>query len=120
MKKKWYIGIGIVIILLLGITTLRPVPNLPEEKCKEAYGAIERIYEGSSFDIVFKLMNDDSHYYINRGIESGLVIEDLKEELLGKEIYIKYPPHWTFLDPMNKTKHIVKLSTRDEIIYSEF
>ena len=69
---------------------------------------------------VFKLMNDESRYYINRGIESGLSVEELKEVLLGKEVYITYPPHWSFLDPMNTTKHISKLATRNEIFYSEF
>ena len=80
---------------------------------------VRRKMQGS-FDIVFKLMNDESRYYINRGIESGLSVEELKEVLLGKEVYITYPPHWSFLDPMNTTKHISKLATRNEIFYSEF
>ena len=37
----------------------------------------------------------------------------------GKEITIKYPHHWTPLDPNNKIKHLSKLYFEDEVIFSE-
>ena len=68
---------------------------------------------------MFIIKDSKTRYYINRGTEQGLNIEDLQARMAGKEITIKYPHHWTPLDPNNKIKHLSKLYFEDEVIFSE-
>ena len=98
----------------------RPVSILPEEECLVVTGEVEHIFEGGPYDVVFRLRNDPKRYYINRGLENGLDLQVLKNELLGKEVTLTYPDHWTPLDPKKTTIHISKVEFGNVIVYSEF
>lgn len=116
--KKVLIGLGILFLLLL-VSILRPVPILPESECKSVSGILKKVWEGPSFDLVFMLENDARTYYINRGAERGLDADQLSQELQGKEITLKYPQHWTPLDPFNSSIHVSKLSKGQQVYFDE-
>ena len=54
-----------------------------------------------------------------RGLEAGLVLDDLKAKLIGHEVVIKYPKYWTPLDWNNSIRHLSKLEFKDEVIFDE-
>ena len=107
-------------ILVLGFLIIKPVPVVAEEKAVIVQGLVVDIFEGGVKDVVFKLNDDNSSYYINRGLEHGLTIEDLKEKLVGNHVILKYPKYWTPLDWNNKTWHISKVEFHDEVLFSEY
>ena len=107
-------------ILILGFLIIKPVPIVAEEKAVAVQGLVVDIFEGGVKDVVFKLNNDNSSYYINRGLEHGLTIEDLKEKLVGNHVILKCPKYWTPLDWNNKTRHISKVEFNDEVLFNEF
>lgn len=109
---------GIVGIVFL-VLALRPVPLVTEEEALSEKGIVEDISEGGENDIVFSLKNSDQTFYVNRGLEKGLEINNLKEKLVGKRVTIKYPKHWTPLDWDNSIKHLSKVESSDKVIFNE-
>ncbi|MDW3649636.1 MAG: hypothetical protein R8P61_21380 [Bacteroidia bacterium] len=116
--RKIFIAISLLLSILF-ILALRPVPMLKENECKEVIGTLERLQEGPGYDLVFKLAEDSRHFYINRALEQGLNLAELKAQLIGKEISLKYPEHWTPLDPFNESIHVSILEFEGKKLYDE-
>lgn len=121
MKKVIKITLVVLgaLIFSVAILILRPVPIISETNAITAKGIVSEIYEGGTNDIVFRLENNDRKFYINRGLESGLELNILKEKLIGNFIIIKYPKYWTPLDWNDEIKHISKVEFNEEIIFNE-
>lgn len=120
MKTKHWIITGTLITIVVSvIMVFRPVP-IPEEKdCISLKGTIATVYEGSSGDVVFRLQDQQQTFYINRGLERGLRLDNLQATLTNREVVIKYPEYWTPLDPNNQIRHISKIEYEGETIFSE-
>ena len=119
MKKRYLILVVVGIFLTMGAGIFRPVPKPPEDELLITEGKIEKIFEGGIKDIVFQLEGSERQFYINRGIDQGLDIKSMRNELIGKEVTIKYPDYWTILDPNKKIRHISKIEVEGDIIFSE-
>ncbi|GAB5525293.1 MAG: hypothetical protein Roseis2KO_31650 [Roseivirga sp.] len=119
MKTVKFLFVGFIVFLLLCVLILRPV-NIPENESdlETVKGELVSVMEGSGYDIFFKLKDDDRRYYINRGLEQGLSIQSLQASL-GKQVILKYPDHWTLLDPAGKTKHLSMVKISGKTIFSE-
>lgn len=120
MKKEHIFLMLGFLLLILGFMTLRPV-HIPRNvnECLVAKGKVVRIYEGGIKDVAFRLEGNKTTYYINRGLEQGLDLTKLQKELLGNNVTIRYPKHWTLLDPDNKIKHLSVLEYNGNEIYNE-
>jgi len=107
------------LLLALGVLIFQPVPISPEHKSNKITGTVSYIFEGGVNDVVFRLKDTNQRFYINRGLEAGLEMQKLKDELIGNEVTIIYPKYWTPLDPKNSTKHLTELRFNGDVIYSE-
>ncbi|MEM8890936.1 MAG: hypothetical protein AAGD28_23370 [Bacteroidota bacterium] len=116
--RKILLGIGLLFGIIF-ILALRPVPILNEEACKVVSGRLENLHEGPGYDLVIKLAEDSRRYYINRALVQGLDLGELKSMLSGKEVSLKYPEHWTPLDPFNETIHVSILEFEGKKLYDE-
>lgn len=117
--KKVVLVIGIL-FLVVAILIFRPVP-IPAtlKKCEKVEGEVASIYEAGVKDVVFVLRDDDKRYYINRGLENGLNLDTLRQDLLTENISIYYPRYWTPLDWNNRVKHLSHLTFQEQVIYTE-
>lgn len=116
--RNWLVLLGIIFVGF-AILAFRPVP-MPEEKdCLSVKGTVSDIYEGGVKDVVFKLRGNNKIYYINRGLERGFNLKELKTELTDQEIIIKYPDYWTPLDPKSSSIHISKIEHEGRTLFSE-
>lgn len=106
-------------LFVIGVLILRPVPIVTESECEAVTGVVANVYEGSRFDVCFRLKDSDKLYYINRGLEQGLELDELRRDLVGREITLKYPRYWTPLDPVNATRHISKLEFGERVLFDE-
>ena len=119
MKTRNWIFLCGLIFLGLGILIFRPVPIPDEKDCLSLTGKVIDIYEGGVKDVVFKLEGFDQEFYVNRGLERGLELNNLRAQLINKEIVIKYPKYWTPLDPGNSVRHISKIEHERRTVFTE-
>ncbi len=105
--------------LIIAVLVFRPVPIVSESKAISETGTVTEIYSNKGNDIIFILEGSKRKFYINRGLEYGLKLNDLKEKLIGNSIVIKYPKYWTPLDWNNRIRHISKVENKDEVIFNE-
>jgi hypothetical protein len=118
MKRRYIlIAAGLIFFAFLAFV-FRPVPILAEKDCLTVSGVLISASEGSSYDVVLRLAGDNTHYYINRGLERGLTMEQVRG-LLNEPVVLKYPSYWTPLDPGNGSRHISKIESRGEVIFTE-
>lgn len=81
---------------------------------KTIKGRVVDIYDGASYDVVFKLQNEPHTYYINRGVEKGLNVEHLKQQFMNKEMEVSYVSHFG-----SRGGHINRIMHADSIVYNE-
>ena len=116
MKNLLIFGALILVVLFI---FLRPVPIVPESEAITVKGKVKSIFEGGVKDVVFVLEDQASRFYINRGLENGLNLNDLQNRLVGKEVIIKYPSYWTPFDANKRIRHLSKLEVDGEVIFDE-
>jgi hypothetical protein len=109
----------IAVIFILATQIFKPVPIVTESECLIQSGIVTAIDEGGTNDVVIRLKDNDEMFYINRGLEQGLDLGILKSTLIGNEVILKYPKHWTPLDPYNKTHHVSKVEHGEHVIFDE-
>lgn len=117
--KRILLSIIIVVFLAFVLLVFTPVPIVAEHDAIVEYVIVEKIYGNKTQDIYIRLKDNYCRFYINRGLDAGFELSDLKEKLLGQEVEIKYPKYWTPLDWNNQTKHISKLSVEQTVVYNE-
>lgn len=105
--------------LIIAVLVFRPVPIVSESKAISETGTVTEIYSNKGNDIIFILEGSKRKFYINRGLEYGLKLNDLKEKLIGNSIVVKYPKYWTPLDWNNRIRHLSKVENKDEVIFNE-
>ena len=108
-----------LLIFIMAVLIFRPVPIVSEDKAISESGIVKEIYSNKGNDVIFVMENTERRFYINRGLENGLELNNLKEKLIGNEIVVKYPNYWTPLDWNNSVIHISKVEFNDEIVFNE-
>ncbi len=101
------------------IQTFRPVRNVQPKDVLEIKGKVSKIEEGSGFDIVITIENDSHYYYINRGLQSGLTLEELRADILNKNVTLYPVRRWTMFTRDGIMGHISKLMIGDRILFNE-
>lgn len=108
-----------LIVVIIAVLIFRPVPIVSENKTISESGIVSEIYSNKGNDVIFVMENTDRRFYINRGLENGLELNNLKEKLIGNSIVVKYPKYWTPLDWNNSVRHISKVEFNNEIVFNE-
>lgn len=119
MKKKYFAIFAGLIALVIIVLALRPVPIPAEKDCLVLRGTVTKIYEGGVKDVVIELNGQNQKFYVNRGLERGLNLSELQSKLIGAEIVLKYPDHWTPLDPNKSAIHISKIEHEGQTVFTE-
>lgn len=119
-KTIKYIFVFLIVTFgLLTILALRPITTLHKDDCISVDGVIIKVWgHEKSKDINIRI-GDGRHYYINRGLEKGLIESQFSKKIMNKEITIHYADHWTPLDPSGKVRHVARVSHGEEILYDE-
>jgi hypothetical protein len=117
--KKPVIVILIAGLLVFAFLLVQPLPRATLKNCIEHKGAVASVSEGPSADIVIRLKNDHTFYYINRGVENGLRVNDLEKLLLNRQVQLLTIQNPIPLSGPATSMHIAQLKFNDSIIYSE-
>ena len=121
MKKgiKYILIFLSILTLTAVILILKPVPIVSESEAITERGIVSQIYANSDNDIFFVLQKNDRRFYINRGLERGIELNILKDQLIGNQIILKYPKYWTPLDWNGNIKHISKVEINNKVLFNE-
>ena len=119
-RKKNLVLLVFLAFILMVLLIFRPVNIRERADSLVQTGTVQDIFEGGDKDIVFKLYETTTLFYINRGLEQGFTIEGLKHRLLDKDVTIRYPDHWTPFDPGRSSMHLSELEYNNEILFSEY
>ncbi|MDY8135000.1 hypothetical protein [Aquimarina sp. 2201CG5-10] len=119
--KVWFSVVFVLFIAFMWVVvqTFKPIRNVQPDEVMEIKGKVVDIQEGSSFDIVITLENDDHYYYINRGLEYNLTLEQLRNDILNKTVTLYPINRWTLFTRDGVMGHISKLMIDDKVIYNE-
>lgn len=117
--RRLIISAALLLLVAFFIVAMRPVPTPQEKDCLTATGVVVQLYESGEKDITIRLKDVDQTFYINRGVEAGLDIKQLRENLINNVVTIKYPDYWTPLDPAGNMRHVSVLDLNGEKIFSE-
>lgn len=109
-------------IILMGLLCLRPVPYPNANNTYEKNVLVKKIFEGPSYDVVFKIDHSNSIKYINRGIQHyDINVEDWNEKLQNKEVKMTLIKHWSPLTWGDSDRSIAKIETIEgEVIFDRF
>ncbi len=118
MTNKILLGFTALVVLAL-IFVMRPVPKVYEDEAIVAKGTVSYVSEGGVKDLIIRLKDDPKVYYINRAMDNGMDVKEMKDKLLGNDVVIKYPEYWSPLDWNSETRHISKLQLGEEVIFNE-
>ena len=120
MKKVIFITISVLVaVIAFGVFIFKPIPTVKEKDTVTINGIVVDIYDAGLGDVVFKLSDNNTNYYINRGFEKGLNIDSLKKKLVGNQVVLKYPDYRTLLDKEEKSRHLSKVEFNNEVIFNE-
>jgi hypothetical protein len=108
-----------VCLLTLGFFTLAPIRSATKSNTKFVEGKVSNIYETGVRDLNIELNNDEAVYYINRGLDQGLILDSLTIDLIGKTVNIGYVKQFSLLDPRNQIRHIAMLTHSGKIVFTE-
>jgi len=107
---KRFLLISLIVISLSGCI----IQNAGPEDCEVVKLKIVKVSEGSNSDIVFTDTKGDN-FYINRGLEHGLDLATLKNEVVDKKVNLHLYRFWFSTSP-----HISQLEVSDKILFTEF
>ena len=91
--------------------------NPSKDNSVEVTGIVDTLYEGGVKDLVFKLNDSETIYYINRALENGFDLETTKNQLLDKKITLWYAKHRS---RPHGGGHMMQLQYQDSIYYTEW
>lgn len=121
MKASLIIGssfIGFIGLFLLVFG--KPITTVRMDDCEVVVAEIDgfRGHEESK-DIAVYLKDDDSHYYVNRGLEAGLQIAQLEDVAVNQVASIHYAKHWSLLNYDRKHRHVSRITVGDRVLFNE-
>lgn len=115
-------GILIFTVLIIALLYLvfRPIP-ISRDNSIAINTTIDKVSQGSEDNIILKLNNTSGIFYINHGLQKGLNLDTLKQELQNREVSVLYLKSNFFsgFSPVKGTRYITELKMGDKIIYSE-
>jgi hypothetical protein len=120
LSGKPVIIIFTVLIIALLYLAFRPIP-VSRDNSIVISTTVDKVSEGSEDNIILKLNNTSGIFYINHGLQKGLNLDTLQQELQNREVSVLYLKSNFFsgFSPVKGTKYITELKVGDRVIYSE-
>jgi len=119
--KIWFICAFSIFVgfMFIVIQTFRPVRNVSEKDLIEIEGVVIDIQEAPGLDIAITLKNDPHYYYINRGLQLGINIEQLRQDILNKKVTLYSIERWTIFTRDKIMGHVSKLVIGQKTLFTE-
>ncbi len=103
----------------IAIQTFKPVRNVTIEDVIPITGMVTAVDTAPGYDIAISLENDAHYYYINRGLQTPLNLDQLRSDILNKTITLYSVKRWTLFTRDKIMGHISKLMVGDRVLFNE-
>ena len=81
-------------------------------------GLVEDVFIGGVNDVVIRLNRDPKRYFMNRGLEEGLTISQIKKDLINQVVVIETKPEgFNLFDIYDNLKEIDVITVNDKVLY---
>ena len=81
-------------------------------------GLVEDVFIGGVNDVVIRLNRDSKRYFMNRGLEEGLTISQIKKDLINQVVVIESKPEgFNLFDIYDNLKEIDVITVNDKVLY---
>lgn len=119
-SDKLEIIIFSVVIIVVLFFIFRPTA-IDRKNSVSINATVTRVGEGSQNNIIVGLERGDGTYYISHGIDNGVNIDSLRQEVLNKEVTILYlkSSFAAGFSPQANLRYITEVRIGNKIIYSE-
>ena len=109
---------GLAAVAALSFLALAPVPNADQNDAALLRGRVEAVTSSCCGDVQIRLQNDACTYYINRGLEQGLDLDRIQNQLVGKQVEIHLIERsWSPLDPLDRMAPVSQVTTEGQVVY---
>ncbi len=121
VAKIWFSVVFVLFAIFMWviIQTFRPVRNVQPDDVIKISGTVINIQEAPGFDIALTLENDEHYYYINRGLQYDLTLENLRTTILNKRVTLYAIKRWIIFTRDRNMGHVSKLMINDNVIFNE-
>ncbi len=114
LRKFSFLCFTVMVLVALSF-----VPDMAEKEMLTASGYVKAIYPSGKQDIVVRLCGDKKQYLIEDGLQKGLDPEELRCEMLGKRVRLKYPRSWGPLDPYGESRSVSVMESCGGVLYQK-
>ncbi len=92
------------------------------ENSERKQGIVTYVTENGLKDIVISLQGVQGIFYISNGLEKGLSVDSLRQQLVGNKatLYITKPSFFTKFSSMTNTLGINEVKLNEKVLYSVF
>ncbi|MEQ8471408.1 MAG: hypothetical protein RIC35_09485 [Marinoscillum sp.] len=111
------LGVTLLFIVLLSVQTV-PKPTL-ENSVKIEGQLLNILADQQTKDLVFEIAGHTGTYYINRGLELEINVDELKEEILNEDVSVYYVKTSNLIANATNTQHISRIALRNKVLYDE-
>ena len=81
-------------------------------------GVVEDVFIGGVNDVVIRLNKDPKRYFMNRGLEEGLTISQIRKDLINQVVVIESKPEgFNLFDIYDNLKEIDVITLNDNVLY---
>ena len=108
-----------IIGAVVGVVLIFALQNSALNELTTVEGKVTKIYANELKDIVIELHGIEGKFYIDRGLEKGMSVDEMQKKLLNNQVTIKYPKLNSTEHDNQSKKAINELEYKKEIIYSK-
>ena len=81
-------------------------------------GLVEDVFIGGVNDVVIRLNKDPKRYFMNRGLEEGLTISQIRKDLINQVVVIESKPEgFNLFDIYDNLNEIDVITVYDKVLY---
>jgi len=81
-------------------------------------GLVEDVFIGGVNDVVIRLNQDPKRYFMNRGLEEGLTISQIRKDLINQVVVIESKPEgFNLFDIYDNLKEMDVITVNDKVLY---
>jgi len=118
MLKKILLWLLAIPVLLIAFVMWAKVPEPTPENTVEIEFDFVQVQSPCCQDVMISVPDDDHVYYINRGLEKGIVLDERNQKFQGKKMTLSWvKTRWNPFNSSGRHRPVAKVSSGGEVYF---